>query len=222
MTPSFSCLIATCGDAGWEELAWSRAYPSAFNQGFDEVIVQHHSQPTPSHWYVTVADARNLTLRDADCDYVVFLDADDELEPGYLEALKAAWLNGAITEDWRPLLAPAVRYVRNGSLPEAMAAIPNRGRWPELNELVIGTAVPRTALLEIGGFGEWQAWEDWAAFLKLAALGSQIVYVEDAVYRYHESATGRNQVVVEGPRLRNEIIREHRDWAGREGVQPLL
>lgn len=218
---TWNCLIATCGDESWSELAWTRAYPSALSQVFDEVIVEHHED-------ATLAEARNRCLASADCDWVVFLDADDELERGYLQAMKQTLAASTKPDESGGLdvaaglriLAPAVRYVRDGR-DDRRAQIPNRGRWPQMNECVIGTAAERRLLLELGGFEEWEAWEDWALWLKCVAGGARLVYVEGAVYRAHVSPHGRNRVV-EGTWLRASIERSHREWAKNVGVPSLL
>jgi glycosyltransferase involved in cell wall biosynthesis len=217
---NWSCLIATHGDDAWSELAWTRAYPSAESQGFDEVIVEHHPE-------ATLAQARNRALASADCDFVVFVDADDELEAGYLDAVKREVASGKTLSVMggsdipidTVLLAPAVRYVHARGVSDAR--IPNRGRWPQLNECVIGTAAPRRLLLELGGFEEWNAWEDWALWLKCVAAGARLVHVDDAVYRAHVSANGRNRVVA-GAELHASIVAAHREWAAREGLVSLL
>lgn len=221
---TWSCLIATCGDEAWAELAWTRAFPSATSQGFDEVVVEHHAD-------ATLAEARNRALASAGCDFVVFLDADDELEFGYRAAMDRELLSvyhgdervgGPRHPGWPLpplLLAPAVRYAYAGGLGDPR--IPNRGRWPQLNECAIGTAAPRRLLLEIGGFEEWDAWEDWALWLKCVARGAHIVHVEEAVYRAHASRDGRNRVA-NGAELRASIEASHREWAAREGVPSLL
>jgi glycosyltransferase involved in cell wall biosynthesis len=204
-------LIATCGDEAWSELAWKRAYPSTISQGFDEVILEHHPD-------ATLAEARNRILASADCDFVVFLDADDELEHGYLDAMKRAH-DAAGGEP--VLLAPAIRYVHAGRRPENPRFV-NRGRWPRLNECVIGTGASRRLLLEIGGFDEWEAWDDWALWLKCVAKGARIVYVEDAIYRAHVSPNSRHRSVRNGSELHARISAAHREWAAREGVASLL
>jgi glycosyltransferase involved in cell wall biosynthesis len=219
LTLTISALVATYGDDSWSDLAWSRAYPSVKSQGFDEVVVEHHPE-------ATLAEARNRVLASADCDYVVYCDADDELEPGYVDALRAAfhyrnlWRSGDVRMN-PTLFAPAVRYVRDGGSSEATAAIPNAGRWPELNTAVIGTAVPRRLLLEVGGFEDWRAYEDYAVWLKCVATGARLVHIEDAVYRAHVSPNGRN-LVRDGKALRDEIVAAHREWAWREGFKVLL
>lgn len=175
-------------------------------------MVEHHPE-------ATLAEARNRALASADCDLVVFIDADDELEPGYVDALRAAADSRNLRAD--PILfAPAVRFV-SGTREVSTAEIPNRGRWPALNECAIGTAAPRRLLLEVGGFEEYRAWEDFALWLKCVATGARIAYVEDAVYRAHVSSNGRN-LVRDGKALRDEIVAAHREWAWREGFRPLL
>jgi glycosyltransferase involved in cell wall biosynthesis len=83
--------VATYGDPSWVELA-QRAIASAEPQA---PVVHVHGD--------TLAGARNAALDLVETEWVVFLDADDELEPGYIDTLAAG------TADLR---APAVRYVR--------------------------------------------------------------------------------------------------------------
>lgn len=187
-----SIIIATCGDQRWSDIAFSRAFPSAREQfGLagrpQEVIIEHH----PS---LSVSAARNAAAFSASGDFLVFLDADDEIEPGYVAAMQSAFIGGAITTDWSPLLVPAVRYVHhpeeNLSWTTPAAAIPNRGRWPEVNECVIGTAIRRECFAQVGGFREWPSIEDYDLFLRCWDAGADLVYVEDAVYRAHVNTTG--------------------------------
>ena len=218
MTASVSIVIATCGSDDWSDLAWSRAYPSADAQeGRGEIVVEHYPD-------LTVSAARNAAAAHASGDVLVFLDADDELAPGYLTALRpllepqgvliveegsllddAATLAAAATTSTRivvnpahvtftspPCLGvPAVSYV----YPDGRATppgIPQKGRWPELNECVIGTAVSRTLFREVGGFREYPALEDYDLWLRCFDAGARLVYVPDAVYCAHVHAGSRN------------------------------
>lgn len=196
-----SIVIATCGDDAWGELAWSRAYPSAREElepgpgglGVREVqvIVEHY----PS---LSVPSARNAAAAIATGDWLCFLDADDELEPGYIAAMARAFREGAILEDWSPLLVPARRLVAPelaggfvAGQPMSPAGIPNRGGWPAVNECVIGTLVRRERFEEVGGFRELPSIEDYDLWLRCYDAGAQLVYVEDAVYREHVSLAAR-------------------------------
>lgn len=78
-----SILIGTYGDSRWEQLALERAYPSAQEQGAREVLVAHE----PSG---TIASVRNNLAARAEGTLLCHLDADDELAPGYLAAMRAA------------------------------------------------------------------------------------------------------------------------------------
>lgn len=184
-----SIVIATCGSPEWAELAWSRAYPSADAQRSPrvavEVVIEHHPD-------LSVSAARNAAAANASGDWLCFLDADDELEPWYLEAMSLKFMAGAITADWSPLLVPAVRYVQAGTdgYRDDRATIPNRGLWPAINECVIGTLIRRDRFDALGGFREWPSIEDYDLFLRAYDAGANLVYVADAVYRAHVSADG--------------------------------
>jgi hypothetical protein len=205
-------VIATCGEQKWADLAWERAQPSADEQEpRPQIVVRHYPE-------LTVAEARNALARDhTTADWLCFLDADDELEPGYLAAMSAVEWGTHGPTNWTepPLLIPYVRFVRGGrSLEEAR--IPNKGGWPRVNEAVIGTLVHRRLFEQVGGFrtridcescggGGWGCrdcegtggtaltiYEDWDLWLRCVDAGAQRIYVKDAVYRAHVNRDGRN------------------------------
>jgi glycosyltransferase involved in cell wall biosynthesis len=196
-----SVIVATCGDDKWRRLAVERALPSAMAEVRDRVashVLARHYDP-----HVTVAEARNWTARASDADWLCFLDADDELEPGYLDAMEAAnegWVYPKLENGWEtgvpPLLVPKVRRVK--PFVAESPHIPNKGGWPEVNECVIGTLVHRSLFEQVGGFRNRTddgtaigLYEDWDLWLRCHAAGAELRYT-DAVYREHVNPTGRN------------------------------
>jgi glycosyltransferase involved in cell wall biosynthesis len=186
-----SIVIATFGDPRWRDLAMSRAYPSALDQGAAEIICAHEEN-------ASLAAVRNSAAYGAHgADYLVFLDADDELAPGYIDAMRSAWMDGAITDNWDPLLVPAVSYIRADGR-ESRPGIPQEGRWPELNECVIGTGVRRDLFVRLGGFRDQidakplDSLEDYDLWLRCYDAGASLIYVSDAVYRAPQTPQGRN------------------------------
>lgn len=175
--------VATYGDLDWRRLAKQRAIPSAEAECVP--VIDHHGE--------TLAQARNECLRRVGTEFVVFLDADDELEPGYIEALSRG------TCDMR---APSVRYVRPaidflrdpwmpqvaGHQHACTADCLDQGNW-----LVIGTAVRTSILRSVGGFEEWPVYEDWAAFRKCWRAGATVEAIPEAVYQAHVSPSSRNR-----------------------------
>lgn len=180
-----SILICTYGGDEWRDLAMSRAYPSTIDQGALEVNTHHF-------WGDSLADSRNWAAEDAKGDWLCFLDADDELCPGYIAEMakveRRRLYHDSLTLEQTEvaLLAPAVSY--DGSTP----GIPNRGGWPSVNECVIGTLVPRALFLELGGFRELPSLEDYDLWLRCAKAGARIVHVPEAVYCAHVTPGSRN------------------------------
>jgi len=190
-----SVVIATFGDQDWSDLAWSHAYPSASDEHPYETKMIHLPDGT-------LAQARNRGANDATGDWLLFLDADDELAPGYLAAMKKMmrYWNFARPGDLREnpmLFVPSVSYVHAPEYDGATGfasepRIPQEGQWPRLNECVIGTLVPRRLFLDLGGFRELPSLEDYDLFLRCFDAGARLDYVRDAVYRAYVSADGRN------------------------------
>lgn len=177
-------VVATCGADEWADLAHQRAIPSARALG---VPVLHKHLPGG-----TVAQARNELVGLVGSEWVVHLDADDELAPGFVDAIARG------TADVR---APAVQYIRPGwgPLKPRMPRVANhnhrcvgeclrQGNW-----LVVGAAV-RTALVgRVGGWREWPMYEDWDLWLRCWLAGATVEAVPQAVYRAHVREDSRNR-----------------------------
>lgn len=178
----FSIVIGTFGGSEWVDLASSRAVPSAEAQG---VPVYHRHG-------ATLAQARNEGLALAETEFVVHLDADDELASDYIERM---------AEGTADLRAPRLRQIlRNGrERPVFMPQVWGHehdctgeclrfGNW-----IVIGAGVRTELLRKVGGWEEWGWSEDWAAWARCWAAGGTVEAITDAVYiAHHDPRTGRN------------------------------
>jgi glycosyltransferase involved in cell wall biosynthesis len=169
-------VITSYGDDGWREMAWSRAYPSASNQGVKEIIVHHEPE-------LEIGPARNAAAALATSRYLLFLDADDELEPGYVEAMRAA-IKASQPRPTMKLYQPTVRYMRKGVRAQEIMR-PNTDLRRD-NFLVIGTVVSRTLFNKVNGFSDYpHGFEDWSLWAKCWNKGAQIVQVPEAIYIAH-------------------------------------
>lgn len=170
---TISVVIATYGSGEWIFTAQGRAVPSAQAQGADKILVSHDSLGTR-------ASSLNRCGFATRTDWLIFLDADDELAPGYVGAMRRALEQN--TDGDHVLFTPAVQQIRKGR--------PGRPFfYPEVdlsagNWLVIGTMISRRLFTEIGGFREHpHGLEDWNLWNRAVRAGARIVKVKDAVYR---------------------------------------
>jgi glycosyltransferase involved in cell wall biosynthesis len=186
--------VGTFGGNEWAQLAHERAIPSAKAQGC-EVVYRHGA---------TLARARNEALALVETPWAVFLDADDELAPDYLEAL------GSGSADLR---APSVSYVKLGRprvpyVPKVAGHVHDctsdclrDGNW-----LVVGTGVRTDLARQVGGFREYEVYEDWDFFQRCWLAGASVEAVPDAVYLAHWRRDSRNRAP--GMALKNRVHHE--------------
>jgi glycosyltransferase involved in cell wall biosynthesis len=137
-----------------------------------------------------LAAARNAGLARATGDWVVFLDADDELTPGSIAAQhRVAGDADAVCAGW-------FEIDEQGETLREFAA-PTFAARPEQTLLPINLAPPvcylfrREAVDAVGGFGVDPALhghEDWDILLRLAANGCQFTSADDARVRYRVAA----------------------------------
>jgi GT2 family glycosyltransferase len=178
---TISVIIATYGDDEWCVMAEQRALQSVSEA---EDLVMHHET------HGTRATSLNNAAQAADGDWLLFLDADDELAPGYVGAMRRA------LEHATPLalLTPAVQQIRKGR-PRPPFFYPEcsfeTGNW-----LVIGTLISRELFTQIGGFHEHpHGLEDWNLWARAVRAGATVVKVPDAVYRAHMNPRSKHHVL---------------------------
>lgn len=177
--------VATFGSRHWIDLAHDRAIPSAYAQ--DVPVVYRHEDD--------LAGARNTAIRAADTEWVIVLDADDELEPGYVAAMLAG------TADIRAprLVALTPDGTRTG-VPLAHRNI------EQINPVPVSAMARRADILDAGGFQPWPAWEDWALWLRMVRRGATVEHIAGATLLAHVSPGSRNRLV-DNPRQLHARIR---------------
>ena len=182
-----SILVSTYGDSLWSDLAHTRALPSADGQGAYEILFLHDSDGS-------IASVRNRNAERASGDLLVHLDADDELAPGYLDAMRRALEQERGDLPPQPfLLTPAVSYVHDGRAEPPLFR--DRGiPLSEDNWLVVGTLVERELFHAVGGFSDYpHGFEDWSLWAKCWKAGARIVKVPDAVYVAHVNPNSQHR-----------------------------
>lgn len=163
-----------------------RAIPSAKALGVP--VVHGHA--------ATLHDARNAAIDLVTTEWVVQLDADDELEPGFVEAMASG------SADVR---APSVRYVPEGNLGHRRLPAPGMpsvwahdhqcvadclaaGNW-----LVIGAMVRTDLVRSVGGWRDFAWSEDWDLWVRCWQAGATFEPIPAAVYRAHVRRGSRNR-----------------------------
>lgn len=157
--------VGTYGDRSWADRA-RRAIESADPQA--ETIHVHGA---------TLAEARNAAASQASGDRLIFLDADDRLAAGYVAAVET------VAAD---LVQTAISYA---DAPPVMLTTPDMATR---NYLHVGTAVNSSLFETVGGFHEWECYEDWELWLRCIAAGGTVGYAAGAVY--HADGSGRNDL----------------------------
>lgn len=130
--------------------------------------------------------AGNVGAGHASAEKVLFVDADDEVAPGYLSAMAAAldrhdfvtaaydleslnppWVRSAHGPDW---------HDRDGSLPDQFGVLPNPGA---------SIGITRAIFESVGGFpGDLPRMYDIAMAWEVQFAGTKLHCVPEAVYRY--------------------------------------
>lgn len=171
-----SIVVTTYGEDHWKEIAHQRAIPSTVGQGAFEVIYHHDKKRT-------IGPARNAAAKKAQGEWLCFLDADDELDESYIDAMTAAICSAERPEP--ALLQPAVRYVRKGNYSQTPYLITDRNLASD-NHLVIGTVLRRKLFHQVGGFNDYpHGFEDWSLWAKAWKAGATVWPVPKAVYNAH-------------------------------------
>lgn len=191
---SIAVVISTYGDQTWKMMALDSALPSVQEQGADEIIVHHEPDGT-------IASCRNNAAAEATADWLIFLEADDQLRRQYLFNMRRA----ASLAHGPMLYQPAVSYVRNGRA-QPPRILPKRDLRHD-NYLVIGTMISRPLFEHVGGFGDYpHGYEDWSLWAKAWRAGANVTPVARAVYVANVNPTSKHRLLW---RNRQEQVRLH-------------
>lgn len=178
MSDTVAVIIGTFGDiVEWTPLVQrASASITAQTHPADFVIWKHAD---------TLQHARNWGAGDATrADWFIFLDADDELEPTYIEEMLRA------TGDIR---RPSTRGIyEDGTIEDPPSLIPERD-LNVANYIVIGAMIRAAMFFDVDGFDDYPILEDWALWLKMVHHQNAVITaVPAAVYRIHVRSGSRN------------------------------
>jgi GT2 family glycosyltransferase len=179
---SVGIIVATFGDLEeWQSLA-DRALASVRNQSVPvQKLVHVHSD--------TLSNARNVAAAKAeDCEWLIFLDADDELDENYVMYMLAG--EGDIRQ-------PSTLGVHADGHEDDFPVLipPHNGGFLVGNNLVIGSMMRRDYFLKVGGFRDLPCLEDWDLFIRMRLEGARVRTCPNAIYRVHVNPNSRNQDV---------------------------
>lgn len=184
-------VVATFGSKEWEEEG-DFAVSTLKAQTLTPSIVRLHLQ------HGSLVQARNEAAWMAKLDeawtddsWLVFLDADDALDPRFVEAVSAY-------DGEADILQTAVRgfnYSENGLGVdmEFIDPVPvlHEQKYPLLrqNYLTVGSPIRSEMFFKVGGFDEWPALEDWGLWLKCYNESAVFDELYEAVYLINDRHT---------------------------------
>lgn len=188
-------VIPICGDIRlWMPLAEQAQVSAAAQTHAAEKIVIAQG--------VSVSDARNRGAAKADTSHLIFLDADDELDPGYIEAMQDV--------PPRTIGRPnTIGVYPDGRVdePTPQCSIPPTD-LRRRNCIVISALVPTAEFRQVGGFAELPALEDWHLWRRLAAIGVGYVDVPEAILRITVRDKSRNAPTGDHHTAYQRVMRE--------------
>lgn len=193
--------VCTFGNPEWPRLAHARAVPSA--QVLNVPVVHVHE--------ASLDRARNSALERITTEWIIYLDADDELEAGYIDAMATG------AADVR---APAVRYIQGAhASPPAIPTVAGHSHaceaacLPYGNWLVVGSMVRADLVRSVGGWRDFAWSEDWDLWLRCHLAGATFQAIPQAIYRAHVRRNSRNRGQSHAARMA-----AHRAIAAANGV----
>ena len=174
----------------WDQGMLDRAVGSAVNQTVPTSVIVSVQD--------TLHEARNtgakeLSLGIPNLRWFVFLDADDELHPQFVEKMLEGY--GDIRQ---PMTMGIEDNVVNPD--EVPVFIPPRP-LSSGNFIVIGALVNAEKFLSVGGFDDYPIYEDWALWMKMVNAGSLLGRGEGVYIAHFDTGrAGRNSSMTQQER----------------------
>lgn len=194
---SVDVLIPSFGDyEQWAPLiqrASTSVYKTRFPGANVDLMEGHFNTPS-------LAMARNWLAKGSKADWLIFLDADDELDPGYIKAMLA----GTGDVRW-----PSTLGVVDGVEDDYPVLLQPRPSLIISNHCIIGSMVRRVLFEAVGGFRDFPVLEDWDFWIRCALAGADFQPCPDAIYRVHVREGSRNTDLALHGQVYRQIQDEH-------------
>jgi len=154
---------------------------------------------------------RNAGIAAVDCEWIISLDADDWLEPTYIErCLEAAEPTKGIVATglrWESSDPNEVRWEQNPDEPITIERLLRK------NRLFAASMFRRRAWEEVGGFWNLPINEDWDLWIRILAQGWDVAVIPEPLL-HHRSHDDAVSVVAAGEaqaRMRAALRERHRE-----------
>lgn len=172
-------------------------------------------QSWPCEWIYsvggTLADARNHGAEFfKDKEWLIFLDADDELDSEYVGHMLA----GTGDVRWPSTLG----VYEDGSEDPFPVLLQPKQNMLLGNHMVIGSMIRQELFHEVGGFRELPILDDWDCWIRCWLMGAEFQPCSRAIYRVHVRPGSRNQQQDLHGQVYSFIQREYAPMAAAKGL----
>lgn len=153
------CAVIVANDSG---------EPLPFEVDSNVTVIDVPAPPETYRRGMRAARARNMALEATKTELVTFLDADDAMTAPAIEILLSAWQQ----DSSKYIYGDAHTITTDGKFGTWQSKAYNPLDLINRNLHVITALVPTAWAREVGGFDdEFEAWEDWAFYCRLAGAG---------------------------------------------------
>jgi len=129
-------------------------------------------------------EARNSFIPEIKTEYVIFLDADDELDENYISEM--------LKEEGDVIVPTVHRHFSNSLVDRSQFWYTPKSLLTG-NFIVIGAMIKTELLRAVNGFNDLPLYEDWDMWLRMEEKGAKFIKSEKAIYKIHVREGSRNE-----------------------------
>ena len=158
---------------------------------------------------IGLSRVRNLAAARATTEWMVFLDADDWLEPAYVEQAEASLARSSDVD----VLVPDMTLIRGQHRPRVIRSHVPRD-WRELlarNTIVQTSVVRRDLVTRLGGYDPGLDFEDWDFWTRALKAGGRFARLPGAFVNRREHGANKSKLCDEA--AATAAVRAKHGWS---------